>query len=59
MEDKQRHNYISSDLKDGEPQKIANEIINKIKKVDVVIHNLGGSQGSTEIFADKNNWYEN
>ena len=54
------HNYISSDLKkDGEPQKIANEIINKNKKIDVVIHNLGGSQGSTEIFADKNNWYEN
>ncbi len=57
---KNRHNFIVSDLrKKGEPTKVAKEIIKNNKKIDIVVHNLGGSLGSTDIFSDLENWSDN
>ena len=54
---KNNHNFTVADLKEkNEPTKVAKEIILKNKKIDIVIHNLGGSLGSTDIFSDFENW---
>ncbi|MCK5013489.1 MAG: SDR family oxidoreductase [Candidatus Omnitrophica bacterium] len=40
------HEYIVSDLRDGgEPTRVAREMIVKHKKVDIVVHNVGGALG--------------
>jgi 3-oxoacyl-[acyl-carrier protein] reductase len=55
-----KHNFIISDLKKkSEPTKVAKEILRINKKIDIVIHNLGGNQGSTAIFSNLDNWYDN
>ena len=53
------HNYISTDLRKlNEPTKVAKKIINDFNKIDIVIHNLGGSLGSKDIFADIKEWID-
>ena len=40
------HEYIVSDLRDGgEPTRVVKELIAKHKKIDVVVHNIGGALG--------------
>ena len=57
---KKGHNFIEADLKKKKvPTKVAKEIIKKNKKVDIIVHNLGGSLGSTEIFSNLENWIDN
>ena len=57
---KNNHNFTVADLKEkNEPTKVAKEIILKNKKVDIVIPNLGRILGSTDIFSDFENWYDN
>ena len=58
--EKKGHNFIGTDLrKKGEPTKIAKEIIKNNKRIDIIVHNLGGSLGSTDIFSDLENWTDN
>jgi len=57
--EKKGHNFFGKDLRiKGEPTKVAKEIIKNNKKIDVVVHNLGGSLGNTEIFTEIDNWLE-
>jgi 3-oxoacyl-[acyl-carrier protein] reductase len=58
--EKKGHNFFGKDLRiKGEPTKVAKEIIKNNKKIDVVVHNLGGSLGNTEIFTEIDNWLDN
>ncbi len=57
--EKSGHNFICVDLnKKNEPTRVANEIISKNQKIDVVVHNVGGGIGSTDIFSDLQNWQD-
>ncbi len=57
---KKGHNFHVSDLRiKGEPTKVAKKIIKNNKKIDIVVHNLGGSLGSTSIFSEIENWIDN
>ena len=51
------HTYICSDLKnEGAPKQVFNELIKIHKKIDIVIHNVGGGLGIKNPLADLNEW---
>jgi 3-oxoacyl-[acyl-carrier protein] reductase len=55
--EKNGHNYIAVDLNQKKiPTKVANDIIKTNEKIDVVVHNLGGGIGSSDIFSELENW---
>lgn len=58
--ERKKHNYIVADLREkNKPLNVAKEIIKKNKKIDIVIHNVGGSLGTTDIFSNLDNWFDN
>lgn len=51
------HDHIVSDLRDrGEPTRVAREIIARHKKVDIVVHNVGGGLGPKDHFGKIEDW---
>lgn len=51
------HEYIVSNLRDkGEPTRVAQELIAKHKKVDIVVHNVGGALGYKDILGKVEDW---
>jgi len=57
--EKKGHSYIATDLrKTGEPSNAAKKIIKDYKNVEIVIHNLGGSLGSKDMFVDIKEWID-
>lgn len=54
---KNPHFAISLDLqKEGSPKLLADSIIENFGKLDILIHNLGGSLQVTDIYASANQW---
>lgn len=51
------HDYIVSNLRDkGEPARVAKELIAKHKKIDIVVHNVGGGLGQKDPFGKVEDW---
>lgn len=51
------HEYIVSNLRDkGEPTRVAKELIAKHKKVDIVVHNIGGGLGQKDPLGQVEDW---
>lgn len=51
------HEYIVSNLRDkGEPARVAQELIAKHKRVDIVVHNVGGALGQKDPLARAEDW---
>tara|TARA_B100000787_G_scaffold170271_1_gene165486 strand:- start:6424 stop:7203 length:780 start_codon:yes stop_codon:yes gene_type:complete len=56
---KLKHNFFSCNLREkNNPTNIAKEIIKKNKKIDIIIHNVGGGLGVKNYLADKNDWID-
>lgn len=54
---KGEHNFISVNLrKTGTPTKIAKKILKTYKKIDIIIHNVGGGLGNKEVSANIKDW---
>lgn len=51
------HEYIVSNLRDkGEPDRVAEALIAKHKKVDIVVHNVGGALGVKDPLGKVEDW---
>lgn len=51
------HDYVVSNLRDiGEPTRVAQELISKHKKVDIVVHNVGGGLGQKDPLGKLEGW---
>ncbi len=51
------HEFIVSDLRNhGEPTRVAKELIAKYKKVDIVVHNVGGGLGQKDPLSPVEDW---
>ena len=51
------HDYIVSNLRDkGEPSRVAKELIAKHKKVDIVVHNVGGGLAQKDPLGKVEDW---
>ena len=56
---KKKHNFFSCNLREKDiPTKISKEIIKKNKKVDIIIHNVGGGLGVKNYLDEKNKWID-
>ncbi len=51
------HDYIVSNLReDGEPTRVAEELLAKHKKIDIAVHNVGGGLAQKNLFAKVEDW---
>ena len=56
---KNDHSYISANLtKVGAPTKVANKILKKFKKIDIIVHNIGGGLGNKDVFTNLKGWID-
>lgn len=54
-----KHSYISCNLRDKNiPTKIAKDIIKKYKKIDILIHNVGGGLGIKNYLDSTDKWID-
>lgn len=51
------HDYIVANLRDdGEPTRVAKELLAKYKKIDIVVHNVGGGLGQKDPLGKVEGW---
>ncbi len=54
-----KHNFFSCNLRDAKnPTKVAQKIIKENKKIDIIIHNVGGGLGVKNYLESKDKWID-